>query len=119
MKTHDTPPAYPARWPYIAYDDDACDLVRVPTPGELQDAMEPTEELTGAARLEAQLGAVVLLAWRSRLHALEGETPREVYRELHDAGWTMDRIASLASFVTDAFKASTTTEEDVKEAEAF
>lgn len=119
MKRHDTTPAYPARWPFLAYDDEDCDLVRIPTPGELQDAMVAAEDLKGAAKVEAQLGAVVMLAWRSRFYVLESDEPRATYRELHDAGWTMDRIASLAAFVTDQFRASTTTDADVEKAEAF
>ncbi len=119
MKTIDTPPAHPERWPYVRTDDPDCDWIRIPTPGEMQDALEAAGEIAGAAKVEAQLGAVILVSWRSHRMALEETTPRGVYRELHDAGWRTERIATLASAVTDAFRDSQTTEEDVKAAEDF
>jgi hypothetical protein len=119
MKPHETLPAIPARWPYVRTSDPDCDVIRVPTPGEMQDALADSESMTGAAKVEHQLGAVLLVAWRSTRYALEADTPRGVYLELHDAGWRTERIATLASAVTDAFKESQTTEDDVQAAEDF
>ena len=119
MKKIDTPPRHPERWPYVRHSDETCDWIRVPTPGEVADALAVPDGVSGAAAQEYQLGAIVLLGWKSHQSALESTEARAVYRELHDAGWRIERIAELANAITDAFKQSHTTDADVEEAADF
>ena len=117
----DTPPVHPERWPYVRIDHDLCGWIRVPTSGEVLDALAPAEDpaLSAAAKVEVQLGATVALGWMSHQWALESTDPREVFKELHEAGQTLEQIASLAMLITDAYTASITTEAQVKEATDF
>jgi len=112
-------PSHSTAWPYVKIDDETCDWVRIPTPGEVQDALSAADEFTGAARVEAQLGATIALGWRSHLYTLEADTPRGVYRELHDAGLKLEAIVSIASKITDLFRESTTTDAEVEAAADF
>ena len=118
MQPHTTAPP-PDRWPFLRAPDESCDWIRIPTPGEMQDALAGGDGLTGAAKVEYQLGAFILIAWRSTVFALEATEPRAVYRELHEAGWRIERISDLATVIMEAFKQAHTSEEQVEAAEAF
>ena len=118
MQPHTTAPP-PDRWPFLRASDETCDWIRIPTPGEMQDALTGSESLTGAAKVEYQLGAFIMLAWRSTRCSLEATEARGVYRELHEAGWRIERISELATAIMDAFKTAHTSEADVQAAEGF
>ena len=120
MKTLDAPPRHPERFPYVRIDHDLCDWIRVPTPGELQDALARAEERTGARKAEAISGEIVALCWRDHRRALESDTGAGAFVELYEAGHSMAEIVDLASAMQAAFMSEHgLTEKAVKDAQDF
>lgn len=119
MRKIDTPPSHPHRYPYVQIDNELCDWIRVPTIGEMHDALQLAEAFDGGAKVEVQMGATIRLGWRSHQFELEATEPRAVYRELHEHGCTVDEIATIAAAITDLFSKGVITEAEVQDEEDF
>lgn len=120
MKTLEEPPRHPERFPYVRIDHPLCDWMRVPTPGEIQDAVAQASECSGARQTESIAGAVIRLCWRDHRRELESGDAQAVFVEMHEAGHKSDEIYELADVMQKQFrKEHGITDEAIKKARDF